>query len=166
MSWIWKKIDMLIGAICATAAAMAASQTQAFLQQYLQRLGGHLDEARLYLDNVQTGVRYQVMSDAVRRELETEAQARVSELQTAFDAISNAGVFARPFVFLREFDDGILTGTMNSFVPALPLESSALVYVIVGMVLALVIYEIIKLPFVAIFHQPRKRRFKKRGTVG
>ncbi|MBT5239982.1 MAG: DUF2937 family protein [Rhodospirillaceae bacterium] len=165
MDWLIQKLDMLIGAGLAAAAGMAASQVQAFINQYLQRLGGHLDEAKLNLDRIENGVRYQTMSNTVRQELEADASLRVNELQSAYDTISESGLLSRPFTFLNKADDGIIAGTLNDFVPALPLDTNALVYVCIGIVLALVAYEIIKLPITLVFGQPRRRKFRKRGVA-
>ena len=165
MLWMLKKIDLLIGAGFAAVVAMAASQTQALIDQYLQRLGGHLDEAKLNLDRILNGVRYQTMSESARRELEADARLRVSELGTAYTAIVDSGIVSRPFVFLRHADDSILNGTLTDFVPAVPLDANALTYSLMGIVLALIVYEIIKFPFVYVIGQPRRRRFKKRGSI-
>jgi hypothetical protein len=165
LGWLLQKIDMLIGASFAAVAGMGASQIQAFIDQYVQRLGGHLDEAKLNLERIETGVRYQTMSDTVRRELETGAQLRVSELQSGYDAITTSDVFSRPFTFFQHADETIMTGTWTDFVPAVPLDINALVYVGLGIVLALVFYEIVKFPLVLLFGQPRKRKFRKRGAT-
>lgn len=156
---------MLIGAGLAAAAGMAASQVQAFIDQYLQRLGGHLDEAMLNLDRIENGVRYQTMSTTVRQELEADASLRVNELQSAYDAICGSGLLMRPYTFFNKADDSILSGTLGDFVPALPLDTNALVYVCAGIVLALVAYEILKLPITMVFGQPRRRKFRKRGAT-
>ncbi len=165
MTWIIRKLDMLIGAGLAAIAGMAASQVQAFIVQYVQRLGGHLDEALANLDRIRNGVRYQTMSDVVRRELETDAALRVDELRSAYDAISQSGVITRPFTFLSRADDAIVAGTLRDFVPAVPLDSSAIFYVLAGIVVALAAYEIVKFPFALILSQPRRRKFKKRGVA-
>lgn len=165
MAWLLNKIDMLIGAGFAATVGMGASQVQSFIDQYLQRLGGHLDEATLNLERIQTGVRYQTMSETVRRELETDASGRVAELQSAYDAITTAGLVEKPFSFLKYADDTIVSGAWADFVPAVPLDTEAIIYVATGIVLAILIYEIIKLPLALIFGQPRQRKFKKRGQA-
>lgn len=156
---------MLIGAGFAAVVGMGASQVQSFIDQYLQRLGGHLDEATLNLERIQTGVRYQTMSQTVRGELETDAAARVNELNTSYEAITSAGIFEQPIAFFRYADEAIVSRAWADFVPAVPLDTQALVYIGVGIVLALVVYEIVKLPLVLIFGQPRPRKFKKRGQT-
>lgn len=156
---------MLIGACLAAAASLGASQIEAFIVQYLQRLGGHLDEAIANLDRIRTGVRYQTMSDVVRQELEQDAQLRVNELQSAYDSISQAGLLFRPISFLSNTEDTIMAGTLRDFVPAIPLDANAVVYMFAAIVGALLAYEIVKLPLVFIAGQPRRRKFKRRGST-
>lgn len=165
MAWLLKKLDMLIGAGFAACSGMGASQVQSFIDQYVQRLGGHLDEATLNLERIQTGVRYQTMSETVRGELEVDATSRVNELQSAYDAITSAGLINKPFSFFRHADDAIMSGTWTDYIPAVPLDAESLIYVAVGIVLAIFVYELIKLPLVLIFGQPRQRKFKKRGQT-
>lgn len=165
MTWLLKKLDMLLGAGFAATVGMCASQVQSFIDQYLQRLGGHLDEATLNLERIQTGVRYQTMSETVRRELELDAAGRVDELRSSYEAISAAGLIEQPFAFFRHANDAIVTGTWADFVPAVPLDAHALIYISIGIVLALVVYEVVKLPLVLMFGQPRARKFKKRGQT-
>lgn len=156
---------MLIGAGFAATVGIGASQVQSFIDQYLQRLGGHLDEATLNLERVQTGVRYQTMNETVRRELETDAASRVAELQSAYDSIATAGLVDKPIRFMQHADDAIVSGAWADFVPAIPLDTEALIYMATGIVLAIIAYEIIKLPLVLVFGQPRQRKFKKRGQA-
>lgn len=155
---------MLVGACLAASASLAASQAEAFITQYLQRLGGHLDEAIANLERIRTGVRYQTMSDVVRRELEQDAELRVGELQAAYDSIIQTGTLFRPFSFLRNADDAILTGTLRDFVPAIPLEANAMIYILAAIVITLIAYEVVKFPLVFLLGQPRRRKFKKRGA--
>ena len=162
MGWIWRKLDAFAGAALIGGAGIAASQGHAFLAQYVQRLGGHFDEAKAQLFNVQNGLRYKVMSETVRSELEAEAHARVNQLQAAYNAIADSNVFIRPFAFFTHAETTIVAGTWHDFVPALPLNATSVTYVIMGMILGFLFYEIIKLPILAVAHGPRRRRFRHR----
>jgi hypothetical protein len=162
LEWIARKIDTLLAAVVIALAAVAASQSQAFIVQYTQRLGGHLDEARAHLSQVQTGLRYRLMSDTVRGELETDAKHRTAELQAAYDSIAKANSFAKPVALIRHADPTMLRGTWRDFVPALPLTPESFVYVLVGMLLGFIVYEVVKAPF-ALVLSPRRRKFRKRG---
>ena len=162
MDWFWRKLDTLLGAVGVAGSGVAASQAQAFMVQYVQRLGGHLDEAKLVLNNIQHGLRYQLMSATVRKELEAEATRRVGELQSAYTAIADASFFAKPFQLLRYADPLMITGTWRDFTPMLPANADGIAYVIAAMILGFAVYEIVKLPILLIA-EPRQRKFKRRG---
>jgi len=142
---------------------MAASQAQAFIDQYLQRLSGNLDEARLNLDRIINGVRYQVMNETARTEIEAEAQLRVNTLNTAYTAIMESGVITQPFTFFRYVDESIMTATVSAYVPAVPIGANSIIYTIFGIALVLTTYEIIKVIIKYFVRQPRRRKFRKRG---
>lgn len=162
MEWIAQKIDTFIAAIIIAVFAVAASQSQIFVVQYTQRLGGHIEEARAHLSQVQTGLRYRLMSDTVRGELEADAKHRANELQAAYDSIAKANTFAKPIVLIRHADPTMLKGTWHDFVPALPLSSESVVYVFVGMLLGFFLYELVKAPLL-LLASPRQRKFRRRG---
>jgi len=151
MRWLLGKVDTLTGAVFTGAAGAALSQLSAFIQQYLQRLGGHLDEARRNYDLLLGAERYRQLDQAAREILANDALARVNEIQGAHDAIVNAGLFARPFVFLRHLDTDVAERTLAQFKPALPVDTEGLVYAGLGLVLGLALYELLKLPFAAAF---------------
>ena len=54
MRWAWVKILTLFGAGVAAVFAAGGAQGPAFVQAYLQRLGGHIDEARRTVDRKST----------------------------------------------------------------------------------------------------------------
>jgi len=162
VSWFFRKLDTFLGGAVVGTGGVVASQAQAFMIQYIQRLGGHFDEAKNHLHNVQHGLRYQLMSETVRQELEAEAQRRVAALQNAYQAIVEANVFARPFAFLRHADTGMIAATWRDFVPSLTVSTGSIAYIVAGMLLGLVVYELVKLPVVTLAQEPR-RKFRKRG---
>jgi len=162
VDWIFRKIDGFLGAVVIAASGVAASQAQAFMIQYVQRLGGALDEAKSHLANVQSGLRYQLMSDTVRKELEADANSRVAILQNAYTSITESNILLRPLALLRHAEPTLLNGTWRDFVPALPTSSESIVYVIAAMILGFIAYEIVKLPILTILSEPR-RKFRKRG---
>ena len=55
MGWIRKKLDSLAGTVIAVVAGLTSLQLPAFIHAYMQRLGGHLDEARLGLAGLKVG---------------------------------------------------------------------------------------------------------------
>lgn len=141
-------------ALC-VAGAIACAQLPEFMQQYLQRLGGHLDEARRQLENFARVARESGLSlaDYIAR-LSANADApvaktgavirdlaaRVDALAAAERALREASAWERPFIFLRHLDRDIAGGTWGVFRPAVPTTWEGLAYAAVGVALSLVIY--------------------------
>ena len=162
MEWVWRKLDTFAGAVVIAAGGIASSQGQALIVQYMLRLSRHLNEAMAQLLNIQNGMRYKLMSNEVRKELEAEAQFRVDQLQTSYDAILGANFLTRPFTIFSHAEPTIISETWLSFTPSLPQDTVAIAYVVIGIILGFLFYELIKMPIVSIFHGPRRRRFKRR----
>lgn len=148
--------QLLDRALC-VLGAVSLSQAPEFFQQYLQRLGGHLDEARTVLARYESvaresGITLAQLIEATRAQasapvaklgtLIVEAQARVEALATAEQALRAASLWTRPFVFLAHHDSGILHGTWAAFKPAMPVTLEGAVYAGVGMVLALLLFQL------------------------
>ncbi len=157
-------------ALC-VIGAVAFAQFPEFMQQYLQRLGGHLDEARRQLAHFrdvaqQSGLtleglitRTNANSDAAVAKLGgvmREAVARVAHLEQAQSAIQTASPWTRPFAFLTHADHDIVRGTMHAFQPAVPTTLEALVYALLGMAILLLTYHGgIKYPLTRLAHRRR-----------
>jgi len=125
---------------------MGLSQGPAFTQAYLQRLGGHLDEARRTVEKVREGELLPWLSALDREQAVSEFSARVSELEAAYEAIAGASPLVQPLMMMRHADTDIASRTLEFFTPALPLDAASLVYTAAGVVLALIVYEIFKSP--------------------
>ena len=155
MNWFLAKIDNLAGTLIAAVSGLAAAQIFAFIHAYLQRLGGHLDEARHgqgALLNGQTGA--VIQDEALRGQVTALTQARIDALDQAYRAIDQAGGFAKPFVFFRHIDYDIAAATARSYVPALPLDMPSLVYGFAGIVLGWLLWELVKAPFAMVARRP------------
>ena len=163
MEWVARKIDTFLAAVVIAVAAIAASQGQVFMTQYLHQLGGQLEAAREQVNAVETGLRYKLMSETVRGEIETQARNRAHALQSSYDAVAHTNLFVRPIALARSGDPKLIEGTWRDFVPALPLTIEGIVYGVVGMIVGFAAYEVVKLPFLLLLREPRRRRFKRRG---
>jgi hypothetical protein len=154
--WAFRKLDSLAAAAVAAVGAMACAQLPEFIQQYLQRLGGHLDEAKRALRTVADSAALQGLDAAGRAAAIAAHEARVAALQSARDAIAAADPLLRPFALGRHLDPDIAGGTWSVFKPAVPLDPIGLTYALAGLFVGWLAYEIvtglIALPF-------RRRRF-------
>jgi hypothetical protein len=147
--------DGLIDRVLCVVGAVLCSQLPEFIQQYLQRLGGHLDEARRQLGQFteiaeKSGLTFEQLmaksqassesSVAGLGQLMHASVTRVETLSAAETAIRAASVFTRPFVFLGHVDFSIARATWGAFRPAVPTTVEGVMYAALGMLLILAVY--------------------------
>jgi len=162
-SWFWQKLDLFLAAAVIALAGVAASQSHEVLVQYIQRLSADVDEAQAHLTDVRTGLRYRVMGDTVRAELEAEAQGTYTTLKREQDAVAGANPLFRPLAFARHSDTAILANTRRAFRPAAPTTIGGWLYTFIGMIAGFVAYEAVKFPVMFLVREPRRRKFRRRG---
>jgi hypothetical protein len=166
-------LDRLIDRTLCVAGAAACAQLPEFMQQYLQRLGGHLDEARRQLAIfVRTAQEAGLTLPHYVERLTSNADhvaartggivqdlvVRVDELAAAETALRGTSTWTRPFIFLRHLDGDIASGTWNVFRPAMPVTLEGLAYALCGVGLALTVYHgAIKWPWRRLCH-PKPRQ--------
>ena len=167
---------LLDRALCVLGTVLF-SQIPEFMQQYLQRLGGHLDEARRQLQQfqqaaAQSGLTLDRLIGQTTANADpavgklggvmTEALARVNTLEAAQAAMQQASLWSRPFVFLRHMDAAIAHATWTIFKPAVPTTTEGLIYALFGMLVLLAIYHLgIKYPVSrALAGRARRRALK------
>lgn len=145
MRWAWEKILALIGAAVATVFAAGSAQGPAFVKAYLQRLGGHIDEARRTLDELRDGATGRTVADEGSRERLLEAfGARLSDLEASRAAINDAHLLWRPAAMGLRADLEIAQATIENFTPAMPLDSTSLVYAVAGLALGWAVWELLQ----------------------
>ncbi len=150
--------ETILDRVLCLLGAVGLSQAPEYFQQYLQRLGGHLDEARRQLASYeavarQSGITLQQLIDTTKAQAAepvaklggviADTQARVESLAAAESALREASVWERPFVFLSHVDAGIAARTWEVFKPAVPVTAEGFVYAGVGMLLALGLYQLV-----------------------
>lgn len=124
------RLRELTAILLALALALAFSQLPRFVEEYQQRLGGALDEARHELvqfqhDAEQAGLSF---ADYVQRHLENadpvivatgrtiqSISDRVETLQREDDEIELAAPLLRPVIVLRQADRERLSATWSAF---------------------------------------------------
>lgn len=149
--------DSIVDRVLCVVGAVLLSQGPEFMQQYLQRLGGHLNEARRQLAIFEQTAQQADLSlaqfisqtaanidPAVAKlgGVMTGAVDRVAKLQAAHDAFMRAELWQRPLVFLRHLDGEIARATAAVYQPAVPTTVEGLVYASAGMILMLALYHL------------------------
>lgn len=130
-------VKSIADGIAAVVGAAVFSQLPEYVQQYLQRLGGHRDEALRFLQILQ--------ADSVGRTsaLLADAEARATDLSQAYDVIAQAAPLARPVAFLTHIDLEIAAATLSIFRPAVPLTPEGLFYAGTGLILAVAVWNLL-----------------------
>ena len=140
-------IVRLLSALAALAGGALSSQLPEFAQQYLQRLGGQLDQLRrqteaLRSDAAAEGLTLRgyvdlfVGSDvsahqrAGRRMLELVQD--YESVQSAHDALIATTPLLRPAALFQHLDPLLAQATFNAYSPALPLTASGAIYALAG----------------------------------
>ncbi len=147
--------DTLIDRLLCVLGAVSFCQLPEFIQQYLQRLGGRLDEARRQLAQF-TEVAAQsklTLAEFIQRtghntdesvarlaNVMSNTVARADSLAAADAAIRNAALWKKPFVFFAHFDPSIARATLDIYKPAVPTTAEGLIYAILGMLVFLGFY--------------------------
>jgi hypothetical protein len=154
-----KFVDGIIDRVVSVIGAIALSQFPQFFGQYMQRLGGHLDEARRALRQYNEAAEAFNMSleEYIRAHLDSGSVIfestgeiiqslveRVQALEQAYRALQDANIYNRWFIFLREVDWSIAAGTWDNFVPGVPTTIEGLVYALAGLLMGWGIYALLK----------------------
>ena len=154
-----KFLEAVIDRIAAVVGAIVFIQIPAFLVQYQQRLGGHVDElARLikqfksaaakqgitvekYIElHLNSGIN-EIKSTG---ELMTENMERFTDLSLALQNLSESSGVKKLFVFLKSMDFDIFKGTYKDFVPGISFSLDSILYCIVGIIFSMLLYLLIK----------------------
>lgn len=164
MRWAWAKILTLIGAAIAALGAASAAQGPAFVQAYLQRLGGHIDEARRTLNELSGGDAARIVGEGQPRDRLVEAFAgRLSDLEASRTAIETATPLWRPVALALHGDRDIASAAADAFTPAMPLDAASLVYAVAGLLVGLSVWELCQWPVKA---RLRRRKARKQQLTG
>ncbi len=150
-------LDSILDRAFSVLGAAVFSQIPEFIQQYIQRLGGHVDEAQRQVDHIIQAARLSGKTvegyigkfiasqdpDFRRQgEMLQDTIERALELQDALEAVENASVLTKPFVFLAKMQYPIFRATLENFEPAVPLTLENLVYALAGLFFAMSVYRL------------------------
>ncbi len=147
-------IGRLLNGLASLFGAGAFAQFPAFYQQYLQRLGGRLDQTRDDLQRLMADAQTlgrsieayiaelqnagtSAAAHAAKREL--ERLGRADEFETAYGALLQATPLERPLVFAKHWDPAIARDTFKGYEPALPATAEGLCYALAGAFVAMLI---------------------------
>lgn len=143
MSWITRRLDHIASAAFGGAGGITFSQAPAFVQAYLQRLGGHVDEARNTIERIASGELLPWLAPEGRAAAVAELQIRMDELLTLQSRLQDAPPLLRPLTLLRHGEWAIAERAAGDFVPAIPLDIASLTWTGLGVLFAVLLYELL-----------------------
>lgn len=154
------------------AGAMIFMQIPAFLVQYQQRLGGHVDELALLIkkyksaaaDNGRTVDEYiglhlqsSVKEFVSSGKLMLENMERFTDLSAALKSISDSKGILKFISFLKNFDSDIFKAALKNFVPGLSFSLDTVLYGAIGIMVFMSIYFVLKKSLQFIILKIKKR---------
>lgn len=163
MGWVARRADHLGSATFGGAGGITFSQAPAFTQAYLQRLGGHVDEAQRTVDQIASGQMLPWLSAERRADAVAELQLRLDELLAFQSGLLETPALLRPLMIVRHGEWDIARRAAEAFTPAVPIDLASLTWTAVGIVTAVILYELCKTPAWAVRRRREnvdKQRFK------
>lgn len=148
-------IDSLLDRACAVLGALAFAQFPQYLAQYIQRLGGHVDEAARNME------KYREIAKELGKSLYQYSQhllnskdpdvfktgqkiagdlARYDQLAAALKELQAAPAWKKFIVFLQHIDIGIARAALDNFTPGLPVTLEGAAYAAAGIVIGMIVY--------------------------
>ena len=151
-------IGNLIDRLCVVAGAFIGSQIPQFMQQYTQRLAGHVDALQKLINQLHQMAAFSHKNlDQYIQKFKESADpdfirqgdfmqgivTRWQELQQALNHLTQSPFWLRPYYFLRDLQSDIAHSTFASFQPGINLTIEGLCYAGGGMILGWALYQLI-----------------------
>ena len=152
-------IGSLLDRLCVILGAFIGSQIPQFMQQYSQRLAGHVDELHHLLNNLrqlathsdktleQYIQKFATNADpdfAHQGEFMQQLVGRWQELEHALYHLVHSSIWARPYFFLKDLQTDIAQATLLSFQPGISLNLEGLCYAGAGVLIGLAFYHLVE----------------------
>lgn len=144
---IVKLFSSLLDRVFVVAGAFIGSQVPAFMQQYTNRLAGHVEELKHLVEAIQKSASLsgKTLDQYIHKFLTNSDQDFVQQgefmqslvnrwdsFSTALRHLSESTVWSRPFVFIRELHYDVAGSTLYSFQPNIVLTIEGLCYTGLG----------------------------------
>lgn len=170
LNWILERFFGVLG-------AFLGSQLPVFMQQYIQRLSGHITELNQLIEEIRKIAQFSGKSldqyiqkflasgdsDFVRQGefMRLLIERKVSYSQT-LNELMNSSALSKPLIFFKDINYEIANGTFREFIPGMTLNLEGIVYTCVGLIVGCLFYKLLA-KFSSKFKAPR-REHKERSV--
>jgi len=176
MQKIFEKISAFFSGIAdrliSILGAVGMAQFPQFFSQYLQRLGGHLQEIRRAINKYEQAAESLGISfeDYIRQHLTAEERVfqtsgeviagllnRLENIENSFYQLQQAGPFTRWIIFFQEADWEIARQTLTFYTPGIPTSMEGIIYAFTGLLLGWGLFSLFKTAFNTLDNKIRKK---------
>lgn len=152
-------LESLFDRALAIVGSITLAQFPQFYAQYIQRLGGHLDEARRIVSEYSKAASsfhltlqeyIQVHLTAQNSVLQSTGNiienslTRLADLEKSFQALKGGTLFNRWWIFLKNMNPDIFKQTCSEYTSGLSLTLESLIYALAGLLITWGLYQGIK----------------------
>ncbi len=163
--------ESILDRTISAAGILIFIQIPAFLVQYQQRLGGHVDELALLIrryksaaaDNSRTVEEYiglHLQSDVKEfvstGKIMADNMERFTDLSSALKDLSGSKGLIKFFHFIKDMDFDIVKAAMKNFVPGISFSIDTLIFGLLGIIFFMTVYFIIKKSLLFIISRIKK----------
>ncbi len=155
---IFSLIGSLLDRLCVVAGAFIGSQIPQFMQQYTQRLAGHVEALQKLINQLReiATLSHKTLEQYIQKFKDSSDQdfihqadfmqgilTRWQDLHQALDHLTQSSMWLRPYYFLKDLQPEIAHSTFASFQAGFNLTFEGLCYAGVGMVVGWAFYQLI-----------------------
>lgn len=164
LSWLFDRLFVVLG-------ALMGSQVPEFIQQYTQRLGGHVDELSHLLSMMKQSAALsnkslenyiqKFMSNGdpdfvLQGKFMSSILSRWEQLTHSLYSLMESSIWAKPYVFFVNVDSEIFASTVKSYHPGFALTVEGLLYAALGAVISCSLYHGVLKLFKMLFKRPQQ----------
>lgn len=152
-------VSGLLDRIFILVGAFGGSQIPSFMQQYVNRLSGHIDELhyQIQLWNQMAAISGKSLQAYVEKfaansdsefsrhgEYMQTMLHRWNDLSQSYQMIQESSLWSRPFVFISHLNSDIFKATWLSYVPQMTLTLESTCYTLAGFVFGYVLFQLLR----------------------
>jgi hypothetical protein len=156
--------------------AVAFAQFPQFLQQYVQRMGGHISELEGQVGFMSKSAEASslTLQEYIQKFTESKLDPvfsrqgmimqnmvdRYNQLSSALNSLQDATIYKKPLIFITHLSTDIAHETWNTYQPGVPTTLEGLAYAAVGMIFGTLTFLLLKFIIKSIFRKifPKKQK--------